>query len=355
MSHPPFIVYGLPRSRTYWLSRFLTYGEWSCGHEEIRHARSLEDVKAWFGQPCTGTAETAGAPWWRLVQAVRPDIKTVVVRRPVDDVVRSMIGTGVPFDEQKVTLAARKLNAKLDQIERRVPGVLSVKVEDLESEDTCRQVFEHCLPYQHDPDWYALTAPMNLQINLHTLVRYYQAHREQLEKLAAMAKQRTISEFASRPVTMEGLTFQEEPLTAAFRDGAILIADHCVLVGEAPLERFDKNWPLMLDLECIGRLSVMTARSNGRMFGYIVTIIGPSLESTNTICATQTSFFASKDLPGLGSKLQRACLNALRARGVSEVTFRTGTRGSGSRIGSIFRRIGAEASGELFMLKLGDH
>ncbi len=28
----PFVVFGLPRSRTAWLSRFLTYGDWVCGH-----------------------------------------------------------------------------------------------------------------------------------------------------------------------------------------------------------------------------------------------------------------------------------------------------------------------------------
>ena len=70
---PPFVVYALPRSRTFWLSRFLCYAEWNCGHDEIRHARSLDDVRAWFSQSYTGTVETAAAPWWRLIQRLRPD------------------------------------------------------------------------------------------------------------------------------------------------------------------------------------------------------------------------------------------------------------------------------------------
>ena len=29
-----FIVFAMPRSRSYWLSRFLSYEGWHCGHEE---------------------------------------------------------------------------------------------------------------------------------------------------------------------------------------------------------------------------------------------------------------------------------------------------------------------------------
>ena len=51
MTPPPFVVLSLPRSRSYWLSRYLSYGGWHCGHEEIRHARTLSDVRAWLARP----------------------------------------------------------------------------------------------------------------------------------------------------------------------------------------------------------------------------------------------------------------------------------------------------------------
>ena len=53
--------------------------------------RGLDDAQAWLSQDCTGTAETAAAPWWRLVRHYRPDIRTLVVRRPVAEVLDSLL------------------------------------------------------------------------------------------------------------------------------------------------------------------------------------------------------------------------------------------------------------------------
>ena len=82
-SGTPFIIYALPRSGTFWLSRYLTWGGYACAHEQARHVRAPADVRSWLAQDHTGTAETAAAPWWRLVQHYRPDVRTLVVRRPV--------------------------------------------------------------------------------------------------------------------------------------------------------------------------------------------------------------------------------------------------------------------------------
>ena len=57
---PPFVVFALPRSRSAWLARFLTWGDWMCGHDELRHCRSLDDVRAWLAMPC---AAWVAAPW----------------------------------------------------------------------------------------------------------------------------------------------------------------------------------------------------------------------------------------------------------------------------------------------------
>jgi hypothetical protein len=51
-------------------------------------------------------------------------------------------------------------------------------------------------------------------------------------------------------------------------------------------------------------------------------------------------------------KLQRASLAALRERGVDEVVMRAGHRGSGPRLGTIYRRLGAEEFGNLYRLEL---
>lgn len=347
-----FVVFGLPRSRTAWLAKFLSYREWHCGHDELRHCRSLDDVQAWFSQQATGTVETAGAPWWRLLERFAPDAKVVVVRRPVEEVLDSLTRLA-GFDVPALTRAICQLDCKLDQIAARVPNVLSVQFADLEKEETCAALFEHCLPYKHDSEHWAQLAAVNVQINFAALIRYTAAYKPALDKLAAIAKQQVLAGMAKRePVAPDGITFQTEPFETWVQDGAKLFDEHLVQVGEAPGNWQNKNLPLMKKLHDAGLMQIMTARCNGRMFGYLMTVIGPSLVSEATTMGAHTTFYASPDVPGLGMKLQRAALGALKERGVDEVHFQAGVRGSGERIGAIYKRLGAEDAGQVFRLDL---
>ena len=170
----PFVVFSLPRCRSKWLSLFLQHGPWQCGHEEIRHCRSLDDVASWLAQPFIGTVETSVAPFWRLL----PDgVRVVTVRRAVPDVVASFHRAGLAFDEPMMLRTMQRLEHKLDQIERRLPDVLAVRYSDLQDEETCAAVFEHCLGLPHDRAWFAAASPVNLQINLHHLTRVLRGAR----------------------------------------------------------------------------------------------------------------------------------------------------------------------------------
>jgi hypothetical protein len=123
-------------------------------------------------------------------------------------------------------------------------------------------------------------------------------------------------------------------------------------VGESPDAFWGKNIELMRMLDQLGAMQITTARSNGRMFGYLITIIAPSLESAEITTAVNTTFFASADFRGLGMKLQHSSLAALRARGVDEVYFRAGVRGAGPKMGAMYRRLGASPDGQLYKLDL---
>lgn len=89
------------------------------------------------------------------------------------------------------------------------------------------------------------------------------------------------------------------------------------------------------------------------MFGYLMTVISPSLEEENSLTTTQGTFYASPDIPRLGMKLQQAAVEAMRAAGVGEAFYRAGPRGDGPRMGAVYRRLGAEDAGQLFRLPLG--
>ena len=354
---PPFVVFALPRSRTAWLSRFLTYRASYCGHDESRYFRDLGDVKAWFKQDNTGSAETGSAPWWRLALRYRPDLRVVVIRRSVPEVVDSLMAVDLHGSGSfnRATLAERmmRMDAKLDQIEHRVPSAMSVKFDDLANQETCKSIFEHCLPYPFDAAWWREMDAINVQCSMPGLVRYASAYKPQIDKMAALATQAILSGFAGREtVDSDGVTIKQEPFDTFLRDGPSLFAEHSSQVGESPGSFQEKNIPLMRTLERAGVLQVRTARSNGRMFGYLMTILAPSLEYRNVKSAIHTAFFASSAIPGIGQKIQRAALRDLRSQGVDEVFWRAGPRGSGPRIGALYRRLGATPDGELYRMNL---
>jgi len=349
-----YIILGLPRSRTAWLARFLTYGDWCCGHEELRHMRSLDDVTAWFSQECIGTAETAAAPYWRLLERFAPGARVVVVRRPVGEVVESLMRIdGVTFDRAALTQTMTAMDRKLAQIAARVPGALSVRYADLAKEETCKAVFEYCLPYPHDHDHWAALDAVNVQCDMRAMMRYFAANKPALDKLGAIAKHQCLAAMAVKePVSPDGITFQTETFDTWVNDAKSLFDDHLVLVGEAPGGWQGKNLPLMRRIYEVGAMQIMTARCNGRMFGYLMTLITPSLASASVTSATNTTFYAAPEFPGLGMKLQRAAIKALKERGVDDLIFEAGQRGSGPRLATMYRRLGAQDHGHVMRLQL---
>lgn len=349
----PFVIFTLPRCRSYWLSLYLSYRDWTCTHEEARHLRTPADIETWLTLPMTGTVETSAAPWWRTLQRLAPSTRVVVVRRPVQDVVRSLLALGINYDVPLLVAEMYRLDAKLVQIARRWPGALSVTFAELATEATCAAVFEHCLPYRHDPAWWSQVSSVNLQVNLAAMTRYCQAYRPQLERLASTLAQQTRAAMAARQVvSTDGMTIAAETFRQFYQDGQHLFRQHLVEVGEAPDDAGTKNIPLLEALDDLGALQVMTARANGRMFGYLVTVLSPTIEHTTRMSSVHTFFYASPDAPGLGMKLQRSALAALKSRGINELFLRAGPRGSGPRMGTIYRRLGAQPDGELYRLNI---
>lgn len=347
----PFLVLGLPRSRTAWLARFLSYGDWICGHEELRHMRSMGDVKTWLFQPCIGSCETAAAPFWRLIPE---GTRVVTVRRAPAEVVASLMAIpGLDFNEAMLARVVRRLDHKLDQIEARYPGVLSVRYEHLVQEETCASVFEHCLPYAHDPLWWASLSPINIQCDIRAMMRHAVAFAPALDSLARVAKAKSIAAMTVNPApNMDAMTFQSESFDAWYRDAQALIDDHLMVVGEAPGDQNTKNLKLMHDLSEAGAMQIVTARSNGRMFGYLMTLLAPALTGENRMSGSNTTFYASPDCPGLGVRIQREAIAMLKARGVHDVFLEAGKRGDGPRLGTLYRRLGAQEHGTFYRLEL---
>jgi hypothetical protein len=185
----PFIVLTLPRSRSYWLSKFLTFGAWKCWHDVSAGMRTMDDVARFFARPDTGTVETAVAPGWALLAHSVPGLRTAVVHRPVDDVLASLARAlaDIPYDAPM----ARRFMLYEARLLRRIsvrPGVLSVEFADLEQEDACSAIFEHCLrcPMPR-PHWEGLRH-RNIQVDLRSVIAYRVAHRFETTAFKRAAK-----------------------------------------------------------------------------------------------------------------------------------------------------------------------
>lgn len=344
----PFVVFALPRTRSFWLSRFLSYGDVVCGHDELRHCRSLADVRSWLAQPLAGSVETSAAPFWRLLERVCSEARVVTLRRPVAAVVASLARAGLVFDERVMRVLMWRIERKLDQIERRLPGVLRTTYDELGTEEGCARVFQHCLGLPHDHAWWQAVAPLNLQESVPHHVRYFNAHAKQVEAFRRIARHEVLRGL-QRPVELDGVVFQQEPLAALQCDGVPLMRDEAVAFGGYPEAWEHANMPLLERMEENGALHIMTARSNGRMFGYCMSAIGESFHVLGQSEAEQLMFFADPRWPGLGRKLQHASIDDLRARGIDRVLM---FQPDSTRVGMVYRRLGAQQTGQRYVLEL---
>ena len=347
-----FLILALPRSRTAWLSEFLSYDDWHCGHDELQYMRQLEDVQSWLSQPNTGTVETAASPFWRLALHMKPDLKFVTIRRDPTEAAHSAVNAGLCNDLDQTTKLFKYLDHKLDQIELRTK-CKSYRYEDLVHEEVCENLFEHLLPHKHDSKRWAELNKKNIQVDVPALNRYVTAYKPQLERLAAIARQKSLTLLSANAVsTGQELTLEFESFRNSLNDGQLAMKEHCVAVGEHPGNYINKNLDLLQRYEDSGALQVTVAKSNGRIFGYLVTIIGESLESPGRLSGCHTAFYGSSDYAGIGLKLHRKAAEGLRNRGVYEVVMRAGVRGAGDRVSALYRRMGAEPFGTYYRLQL---
>jgi hypothetical protein len=142
----PFLVTGLPRSRTAWLANLLTTGTTLCYHDAIRFGDPVELLMAPIdGVGARGIADSALCCYHDAIFACWPDAPLVIVRRPFEECVSSF------------AWAARELVAESDArralvvLQRELAGLskrphLEVPYESLSHEAGCRRVWENCQP-----------------------------------------------------------------------------------------------------------------------------------------------------------------------------------------------------------------
>lgn len=189
----PFIIYALPRSRTAWLSALLTYKDWECYHESAIFMRSMDDVKSFFTSNNVGCVETAAAQGHKLIRYIAPDIKEVVILRPVEDVINAIlsIDVGVKWDVDILRKNMQYGDRELRRIAEN-KNTLVVNYHDLDKEQVCASIFEYCLPYKFDKLWWESLKDKNIQVDMKAFFRYYYKNKDAIEKFKKHCKSELI-------------------------------------------------------------------------------------------------------------------------------------------------------------------
>lgn len=352
---PPFVVFSLPRSRTFWLSRFLS-GDGSvkpCGHDIGAALDTLAEVKNALTGPLAGTVETGSAMGWRWLRKNLPEAQFIIVRRPGSEVAASLEACGLRVPRSVLDLRG----AWLDEIAGR-PGTVSLDAAELARPDICAWLFRLCRGMDCSPQWLALNVGANIQLNLADRVAMLRSRAVQIEGLKAEA------ELADRVLRHEPLPFvqfQAEAWSPQIeREGLALAAEHASEVeGDIePRRPFRLDCSIMRTLQNAGQLQLNTARTDGALAAYCIWTIGSDPESEGLLIANQGPWFAA-DRPeyrglALGTTLFRRSLDHLKARGVKCIFPHHRTQGRGAKLGTFFKHIGAKEIQCGYSLWIGD-
>ena len=103
--------------------------------------------------PFTGVIETAAAQGWRIIRHHVPEVKQVVVKRPVQEVYEAMLNIDLQgyatYDERGLRKIISYGDRMLDEISA-LPDTLTLNFSDLDTREGCKKLFEFCLPYQFE-------------------------------------------------------------------------------------------------------------------------------------------------------------------------------------------------------------
>lgn len=180
----PFIIFSLPRSRSAWLSAFLSRPGAVVGHDIGITSDTPADFADALNHDLAGTCETGAAFAWRLIRKLVPDVRFVVVLRPVSEVCASLERCGITGMEAE-------MQARMDGLQQIMhqPGTTTLDWTALRFEGTCARLYAQLTGEPMDAQWWRTFAPLNIQVDMAQRLRLLQARSEQITRLKATVAQ----------------------------------------------------------------------------------------------------------------------------------------------------------------------
>ena len=149
------------------------------------------------------------------------------------------------------------------------------------------------------------------------------------------------------------LIFQVERIADIHEEAGPLLLEHweeiAVDKDSVPL---DPDWPTYFNLDSAGAVHCVTARDGGKLIGYAVYFVIPSLHYRGLLVADSDIFWLSPEhRKGLtGVRLLKFAEETLVLRGVNRIVNKVKIKHD---VGAIFERMGYEPFERLYMKKVG--
>jgi hypothetical protein len=180
-----FVIFSLPRSRSVWLSHFLSH-EAKVGHDIGIECNTPDDfVRALGPGMLKGTCETGAMFAWPLFRREMPDAAFVTIRRDVKDVVASLEAIGLDG------LAGEMLERErwLKEISA-APGVTTIGYSDLDKPPVLEWLYETLIGKPLDPSWLHRMMAVNVQLVMQARVQRLREREPAIAELKAQVRKR---------------------------------------------------------------------------------------------------------------------------------------------------------------------
>lgn len=156
-----FAVLALPRSRTCWISRFLSNPGAVCLHEPSVWLSSISALDDLIGDPAiAGISDSMMTLHWRRLGGLR----LVAVRRRFEDVMTSARRLGL--DDPTSRDVVSRISAELGAVEA-LPGVLRLDYDDLGTPAGAGALYRHCRNEEMPPGWFEFWNPVHIEVDRH--------------------------------------------------------------------------------------------------------------------------------------------------------------------------------------------
>lgn len=150
-----FMIMGLPRSRTAWLSYFMTTENTFCYHELVGSCTSLEEIKNKLQLPkyeIVGFSDTCG----HLIHEEFTCPK-IIIHRDIEEVNTSL---------QKLYCTKISFLSLLETENKRLQKVQGLHIEFEEIDSSLKQIWEYCTDIPFDKNRASLLINMNIQTKI---------------------------------------------------------------------------------------------------------------------------------------------------------------------------------------------